>query len=33
MKAADAWLVWYGENKSNLDWDEAEGSWKLKLKK
>jgi len=32
-KAADLWLVWYGENKANLDWDEAEGSWKLKLKK
>lgn len=30
VKAADAWCVWYGENKANLAWDDTEGKWGVK---
>lgn len=29
-KAADMWLVWFGENQGNLVWDDPEGVWKVK---
>ena len=32
-KAADMWLVWFGENQANLGWDDAEGVWRVKVDK
>ncbi len=27
-RAADAWLVWYGERKAKLSWDEKDEVWR-----